>query len=106
MRSKAIDRGMSIHIFDQVGKVSWLIAASLFLVALLVLVAVSVEQVYAVVIKSLLISNGSAKLFWVGASIAAAIPVGFLIVYSWLLLALCRRQVREVISSRHSADCR
>jgi len=84
---------MGIHMFDQVGKASWLIAASLFLLALLALVAVSDQQVYVVVIKSLLISNGFAKLFWVGALIAAAIPVGFLTVYSGTLLVLYRKRI-------------
>jgi len=50
--------------------VLWLIATSLFFVALLALIAVSVDQAYTVVVKSLLTSSGLAKIFWVGALIA------------------------------------
>lgn len=70
-----------------------LIAASVFLGVLLALIAVSVEQGYAVVLKSLLTSNGLTKIFWIGALIAALIPIGFLTVYSCILFVMCGERV-------------
>jgi len=74
-----------------------LVAASIFFVAPLALVVVSVDAVYVDVIKPLLISNGLTRVFWVGALIAAAIPMGFLSVYSCTLFVRSGKQLWKVI---------
>lgn len=79
----------------------WLIAASLFLVALLALIAVSVDRAYAVVVKPSLTSYGLTEIFWVGALIAALIPFGFLSIYSCLLFIMCGQWVLKIISRQH-----
>jgi hypothetical protein len=78
----------------------WLIAASAFFVALLALIAVSVEQVYSGVVKPLLTLNGSTIIFWVGALIAALIPFCYLSVYSCIAFIACGQRVWKLIS-RH-----
>ena len=75
-------------------------AASAFFVALLALIAASAEQVYSGVVKPLLTPNGLAPIFWVGALIAALIPVGHLSVYSCLAFIACGRGIWNFIS-RH-----
>jgi hypothetical protein len=92
---------MSIRITEAVWRALWLIATSLFFVALLALIAVSVDQAYTVVVKSLLTSSGLAKIFWVGALIAGAIPFGFLSVYSFILLVMHGHGIWRFISRQH-----
>jgi len=75
-----------------------LIVTGLFFAALIALIAVSVEQGYTVVLKSLLTSNGLSKIFWIGALIAAVIPVAFLMVYSCVLFVMCGDRVWRFIS--------
>jgi hypothetical protein len=75
-----------------------LVAASIFLVALLALVAVSIDGIYVNVIEPLLTSNGLTGVFWAGALIAGAIPTGFLSVYSCILFARCGKRVWKSIS--------
>jgi hypothetical protein len=75
-------------------------AASAFFVALLALIAASVEQVYSEVVKPLLTSNGLAPIFWVGALIAALIPFGYLSIYSCVAFTAYGRGVWKFIS-RH-----
>jgi hypothetical protein len=69
---------MSAHGMEAAWKALWLIAASLFFIALIALTALSVEQGYIVVLKSLLTLSGPAKILWLGAAAAAIIPMGFL----------------------------
>jgi hypothetical protein len=89
---------MSTRITKVAWRALWLIATGLFSVALLALIAVSVDQAYTVVVKSLLTSSVLGKKFWVGALIAATIPFGFLSVYSFILLVMYGHRAWQFIS--------
>jgi hypothetical protein len=91
---------MSTRIMKIIRRTLWLIAASPFFVALVALIAVSVEQVYSGVAKPVLTSNDLTKMFWVGALIAALIPICFLSVYSYIAFIAGGQKVWKLIS-RH-----
>ena len=79
-----------------------LVAASLLFVALLGLTIVSLEQIYVVVVKSFLTANGMPKIFWVGALVSAAIPVGFLVAYSCIAFVVYVRKLWNLMSHQSS----
>jgi hypothetical protein len=89
---------MSTRIMKIVSRTLSLLVARAFFVALLALIAVSVEQVYSGVVKPLLTSNGSTKIFRVGAVIAALIPFGYLSVYSCIAFITCGQRAWQLIS--------
>jgi hypothetical protein len=88
-------------ITQAISRAFWLVTASLFFVALFVLIIVSLEQIYAGVVKPLLATNSLPKIFWVGALISAAIPFGFLTVYSCIAFVTCGQWLWKLISERH-----
>ena len=91
---------------EAVRKALWLVAVGLFLVALIALTAVSVEQGYIAVLKALLTSNGLSGFFWIGAVIAAVIPIGFLTVYACILIVMCGTQIWKSIDVTSHQRCR
>jgi hypothetical protein len=92
----------SHRITEAISKALWLITASLFFIALLALIIISLEQIYAGVVKPLLAPNNLPKIFWVGALISAAIPFGFLTVYSCIAFVTCSKGLWKLISHRKS----
>jgi hypothetical protein len=88
---------MSSSIVETAWKVLWLVAASLIFAVLLALIAVSVDQAYVVVVKSLLISTSLTKMVWFGALTAAIIPFGFLTVYSCLAFIVCGQRIWKLV---------
>lgn len=77
-------------------KAPWLVIECMVGVALFALTAESADQIYDVVIKSLVTSRSLSNLFWAIASIAGFIPVGFFLVYFCILVVLygCRAYKR------------
>jgi hypothetical protein len=92
---------MSTRIMKIIRGTLWLIVASAFFVALLALIAVSVEQVYSGVVKPVLTSNDLTKMFWVSALIATLIPFCFLSAYSCIAFIAGGQKLWKLIS-RHS----
>ena len=78
------------------------VAASLLFVALFALIIVSLEQTYMAVVKPLLATNGLPKIFWVGALISAAIPFGFLTLYSCIAFVTYGERLWKLISHPRS----
>jgi hypothetical protein len=93
-----VDLLVSTHSPGALWRLLALVAASIFLVALLALVAISIDGIYVDVIKPLLTSNGLTSVFWAGALIAGAIPTGFLSIYSCILILRCGKWIWKFIS--------
>ena len=72
-------------------------ATTLFFAAVLTLIGVSLQQVYAVVVKPLLTASRLPEPFEVATLIAATIPVMFLTVYSCLALVVCGRRLWKLL---------
>ena len=91
---------MASRITEAMSRAFWLVSASLFFIALLALIVVSLEQIYVGVVKSLLTKNSLPEIFWVGALISAAIPFGFLTIYSCIAFVTYGRCLWKLISHR------
>jgi hypothetical protein len=76
-----------------------LIAKSMFLVALLVLITISIAAIYSGVVKPMLTASGLTEIFWVGAVIAAMIPSGYLAVYGCVAFIMLGKRLSKLISS-------
>jgi hypothetical protein len=76
------------------------IATSTFFVALLVLIMISIAEIYRGVVKPVLTTYGLTKIFWVGAVTAALIPSGYLAVYSCVAFITLGKRLGKLIS-RH-----
>lgn len=77
-----------------------LVAATLLFVAFFGLICISFEKIYGVVVKSLLSPNAMPATIRVGAVVAAAIPLGFLTVYSVIAVVVYGRRLWELASRR------
>jgi hypothetical protein len=81
-------------------RVFGIIASSAFFVALVILIAVSMVEIYNGVVKPVLTTNGLTKIFWLGALIAALIPSAYLGVYGCVAFVTLGKRLGKVIS-RH-----
>jgi hypothetical protein len=85
-------------------KIEWrtvkVIAASMFFVALLVLIMISTAEIYDGVVKPMLTNSSLTKIFWVGAVTAALIPSGYLAVYGCVAFIMLGKRLGKFIS-RH-----
>jgi len=75
--------------------------ASLLIVALLGLIGLSLEQIYVVVVEALLTGNRWPEAFRVAVLVAAAIPLGFLAVYSGIAVVAYVRQLWILVSRQN-----
>jgi hypothetical protein len=85
-------------------KIEWgiprLIATSIFFVALLVLIAVSIAAIYRGVVEPMLTASSLTIVFWMGAVAAALIPSGYLAIYSCVAFITLGKGLGKLIS-RH-----
>ena len=69
-------------------------------IILLALVGISVDEVYAVVIQSLLLSNNVDKIILVGSLVIALVPFGYLSIYACIFIVICFRDVCKFLADR------
>jgi|HubBroStandDraft_2_1064218.scaffolds.fasta_scaffold1033275_1 hypothetical protein len=75
-----------------------LIATSMFFVALLVLIMISITEIYDGVVKPMLTASGLNRIFWMGATTAALIPTGYLAVYGCVAFITLGKRLGRLVS--------
>jgi len=67
-------------------------------VALLVLIMISIAEIYDGVVKPMLTASGLTRIFWVGAMTAALIPTSYLAVYGCVAFITLGKRLKKLVS--------
>jgi hypothetical protein len=87
---------MSTGIIQRIWQTLWFVVRSLFFIVMLALAISSIEEVYTVVIESLLTLKGMNEIVLGIFLISALIPFGYMSVYSGILFIMCWRHLRKL----------
>jgi len=91
---------MNTRITETIWKVLRPVIECLTCIGVFALIFESADQIYAVVVKSLVTSRSLANIFWIAASVAGLIPCGFFIVYCCIFLMMCGYRTYKHVFSR------